>query len=171
LIYCNVTSNPNAAWIWQQLIEATPWGRQPNYLIHDHDAVYGPEFGARLSKLGIIAERLVRSIRQECLDHMIVINERHLHAVLMEFIDYYNLDRPIGASGSKAPCLDPRYATDQSPSDRCWAACTTSMAGLVEVGSTLPPFTRSKLLSSSLILLRSLGMSGHGSIFDWNSRS
>jgi hypothetical protein len=76
LIHFNVTSNPTAAWVWQQLIEATPWGRQPKYLIHDRDAVYGRTFGARLAKLGIasvripvrapranaIAERVVRSI-------------------------------------------------------------------------------------------------------------
>ncbi len=48
LIHFNVTPNPTAAWVWQQLIEATPWGRQPKYLIHDRDAVYGRTFGARL---------------------------------------------------------------------------------------------------------------------------
>jgi transposase InsO family protein len=121
LVHFNVTSNPTAAWIWQQLIAATPWGRQPDYLIHDRDAVYGREFGARLSKPGIssvrtpfrapranaIAERLVRSIRQECLDHMIVINERHLHAVLVEFVDYYNLDRPHRSLGLQSPVPRP----------------------------------------------------------------
>jgi hypothetical protein len=53
LLHFNVTSNPTAAWIWQQVVEATPWGRRPDYLIHDRDAVYGRDFGARLSKLGI----------------------------------------------------------------------------------------------------------------------
>ena len=49
LIHFNVTSSPTAAWVWQQLIGATPWGRQPKYLIHDRDAVYGRTFGARLA--------------------------------------------------------------------------------------------------------------------------
>ena len=57
LIHFNVTSSPTAAWVWQQLIEATPWGRQPKYLIHDRDAVYGRDFGARLSRLGITSVR------------------------------------------------------------------------------------------------------------------
>ena len=117
LIHFNVTSSPTAAWVWQQLIEATPWGRQPKYLIHDRDAVYGRTFGARLAKLGIasvrtpvrapranaIAERVVKSIRVECLDHMIVVNERHLHGLLAEFVDYNNVDRPHRSLGLNSP--------------------------------------------------------------------
>jgi putative transposase len=108
LIHFNVTSSPTAAWVWQQLIEATPWGRQPRYLIHDRDAVYGRKFGARLANLGVasvltpvrapranaIAERLVRTLRSEALDHIIVLNEHHLRAALAEFAIYYNTDRP-----------------------------------------------------------------------------
>ena len=106
LLHFNVTSKPTAAWVWRQLIEAPPWDRRPTHLIHDGDAVYGPQFDKRTGGLGsigvqtprrapnanAIAERVVRSIRAECLDH--VINERHLMAVLQEFIDYYNHDRP-----------------------------------------------------------------------------
>jgi hypothetical protein len=55
LIHFNMTASPTAAWVWQQLIEATPWGREPKYLIHDRDAVYGRMFGVRLAKLGIAA--------------------------------------------------------------------------------------------------------------------
>ncbi len=104
----NVNASPTAAWIWQQLLEATPWDRQPNYLVHDRDAVYGGDFERKLASLGIaglrtpprapkanaVAERIVRTIRTECLDHVIVINERHLRGVLAEFADYYNRDRP-----------------------------------------------------------------------------
>jgi len=77
-------------------------------LIQDGDAVYGRDFDARTRAADIIgvqapprapnanaiAERIVRSIRIECLDHLIVINERHLTAVLRDFTDYYNYDRP-----------------------------------------------------------------------------
>lgn len=108
LRHFNVTASPTAAWMWRQLLEATPWGRQPTHLIHDRDAVYSGSFGSRLGRLGIagvrtpvrspkanaIAERLIRTIRTECLDHIIVFNELHLRAVLSEFAHYYNRDRP-----------------------------------------------------------------------------
>ncbi len=108
LLHFNVTVGPTAAWIWQQLLEATPWNRRPRFLIHDRDAVYGGDFDRQLTGLGIagvrtppgapnanaVAERIVRTIRTECLDHLIVFDERHLRAVLAEFADYYNRDRP-----------------------------------------------------------------------------
>jgi transposase InsO family protein len=117
LIQFDVTSSPTAAWVWQQLIEATPWARQPEYLIHDRDAVYGRTFGARLANIGIvsvrtpvrapranaIAERLVRTLRSEALDHIIVLNEQHLRAVLAEFVTYYNRDRPHRSLGLESP--------------------------------------------------------------------
>jgi len=117
IVHFNVTGSPTAAWIWRQLIEATPWGRRPQHLIHDRDAVYGKDFGDRAARLGIstiktpprspkanaIAERAVRSIRRECLDHLIVINQRHLHALLAEFVDYYNADRPHRSLGLQSP--------------------------------------------------------------------
>ena len=107
-IHFNVTASPAAAWIWRQLIAATPLSRQPKFLIHDRDADYGSDFDERLATLGItgvrtparapranaIGERIVRTIRAECLDHLIVVNEDHLVTVLAEFADYYNRDRP-----------------------------------------------------------------------------
>ena len=89
---------------------ATPWGRQPSYLVHDRDAVYGREFGAKLGLLGIagirtpvrapransIAERVVRTFREECLDHVIVINERHLQALLSEYVPYSIAHETLG---------------------------------------------------------------------------
>ncbi len=109
--------SPTAAWIWRQLLEATPIGRQPRFLIHDRDAVYGGDFDQRLTKLGIagvrspsraptanaIGERIVHIIRTERLDHLMVINERHLQAVLAEFADYYNRDRPHCSLGLQSP--------------------------------------------------------------------
>jgi len=130
LVHFKVTSNPTSAWIWQQLIEATPWSNRPEFLIHDRDAVYGRNFDAGLFKLGItgvrtpfraprmnaIAERLVRTIRQECLDHVIVINERHLSTVLTEFAAYYNPDRPHRSLGLESPL--PRPSTRDGPVTR-----------------------------------------------------
>jgi len=90
------------------LINATPWGRTPAYVVRDRDAVYGADFPHRAAGLGIrtvltpvrapranaIAERLVGTLRRECLDHIIVLNERHLRAILADFARYYNADRP-----------------------------------------------------------------------------
>jgi len=108
LVHLNVTTSPTAAWVWRQLIAATPWGRTPRYLIRDRDAVYGRAFGPRAERLGIetvltpirapranaVAERLVGTLRRECLDHVIVLNEAHLRAVLTEFGRFYNQERP-----------------------------------------------------------------------------
>src|SRR5216683_2687201 len=108
LVHFNVTAHPSAAWIWQQLLNATPEGSQPRYLIHDRNAVYGADFGERTARLGIrnirtpiraaranaVAERVVETFRRECLDHLIVLNEEQLRAILREFIAYYNRDRP-----------------------------------------------------------------------------
>ena len=108
LVHWNVTASPTAAWVWRQLIEVTSWGRRPRYLVRDRDAAYGGEFRERARRLGIealltpvrapranaIAERVVGTLRRECLDHLLVLNERHLRMVLREFVRYYNADRP-----------------------------------------------------------------------------
>jgi transposase InsO family protein len=107
-VHLNVTASPTAAWVWRQLIAATPWGRVPRYLVRDRDAVYGRDFVRRARGLGIetlltpvrapranaVAERLVGTLRRECLDHLVVVNEAHLRAILAEFVRYYNLERP-----------------------------------------------------------------------------
>jgi len=117
VVLFNVTASPTAAWVWHQVVNATPWGRQPTHLIHDRDASYGSDFAAKLRRLGItdvrtpiraprangIAERLVRTLRHECLDHVIVLNERHMLSVLSEFIDYYNQERPHRSLALRSP--------------------------------------------------------------------
>jgi transposase InsO family protein len=117
LVHLNVTANPTAAWVWRQLIAATPWGHQPRYLVRDRDAVYGRDFVPRARRLGIetlltpvrapranaIAERLVGTLRRECLDYVIVVNEQHLRAVLTEFVRFYNLERPHRALVLETP--------------------------------------------------------------------
>ena len=100
LLHFQVTSHPAAAWTWRQMIEATAWGRLPRFLIHDRDRVWGGDFAARLATIGIksvptpirapnansIGERVVGSLRRECLDHIIILGERHLSTVLAEVI-------------------------------------------------------------------------------------
>jgi transposase InsO family protein len=117
LIQCKVTPSPTAAWIWRQTIEATAWGRQPQHLIRDRDNSYGADFGSKLASVGIedhktpywaplansVAERVVRTFRQEGLDRVIVLNERHLLTLLTEFLRYYNRDRPHRALDLQTP--------------------------------------------------------------------
>jgi transposase InsO family protein len=104
LLHFRVPAHPAAAWVWQQVLNATPWGRSPRYLLRDRDRVYGSDFGARLKGLGIeqlltpisapkanaVAERMVGTFRRESLDHVIIVSEAHLCALLAEFRDYYN---------------------------------------------------------------------------------
>ena len=108
LVHVNVTAKPTAAWVWRQLIEATPWGNKPRHLLRDRDAVYGRDFRARAERVGIdaiatpvrapranaVAERIIGTLRRECLDHLIILDEQHLRSVVAEFVQYYNLDRP-----------------------------------------------------------------------------
>src|ERR671938_398441 len=108
LVHVNVTANPTAAWDWRQLIEATPWGNKPRYLLHDRDAVYGRDFRQRARRAGIdsiatpvrspranaVVERVIGTLRRECLDHLIILDEHHLWSVLREFVTYYSSDRP-----------------------------------------------------------------------------
>lgn len=117
LVHLNVTAHPTAAWVWRQLIAATPYGLQPRYLIRDRDACYGGAFIPRAAKLGIktlltpihapkansIAERVVGTLRRECLDHVIIFNERHLLCVLREYLDHYNAARPHRSLALDAP--------------------------------------------------------------------
>ena len=117
LVHVNVTASPTAAWVWRQVIEATPWGRQPRHVLRDRDAVYGRDFRRRAQRIGIdsiatpirspranaVAERVIGTLRQECLDHMIVLDEQHLRSVLAEFVRYYNEDRPHRTLGLQTP--------------------------------------------------------------------
>jgi putative transposase len=117
IVHLNVTAHPTAEWVWRQLIAATPWGEQPRYLIHDRDRCYGESFIPRAARIGIrtlltpvqapkanaIAERLVGTLRRECLDHLIVINERHLRALLAEYVAHYNAARPHRALALDSP--------------------------------------------------------------------
>ncbi len=125
LVHVNVTANPTAAWVWQQVIEATPWGRKPRHLLRDRDAVYGRDFRRRAERIGIdtittpvrspranaIAERVIGTLRRECLDHLIVLDEHHLVSVLTEFVRYYNQDRPHRTLDLQTPEARLRPAT------------------------------------------------------------
>lgn len=104
VVHFNVTDDPTRAWVSRQLVEAFPYDTAPRALLHDRDGMYGKEFSRRLEALGIqevrtayrcpwqnaYVERLIGSVRRECLDHVIVGNERHLRRVLAEYFNYYH---------------------------------------------------------------------------------
>ena len=112
-----VTENPTAEWISRQITEAFPWDQAPRYLIRDRDTSYGPVFLQRLRAMGIrdrpisfrspwqnaYVERLIGSIRRECLDHMIVFGEAHLRRILGAYAIYYNASRTHHSLNKDAP--------------------------------------------------------------------
>jgi putative transposase len=99
LVHFNVTHHPTAAWMTQQIAEAFPWDTAPRYLIRDRDSIYGLKFQCRVDVMGttqvVIAprspwqnayvERVIGSIRRECLDHLIIINKKHLCRILHDY--------------------------------------------------------------------------------------
>src|SRR5215468_772279 len=108
VIHMGVTRSPTDAWTAQQLREATPFGQGPKYLIRDRDTKFGPSFARVAATSGIkvlktpyhtpranaICERFLGSVRRECLDHLLVLQEKQLQRVLRAYVDYFNRARP-----------------------------------------------------------------------------
>jgi transposase InsO family protein len=117
LLWINVTANPTAEWVARQITEASPWDEAPHYLIRDRDRIYGSVVTRRLRAMGIrdkptalaspwqngFAERLIGSIRRECVDHMIVLGEVHLRRILKSYAHYYNGVRTHRSLNKDAP--------------------------------------------------------------------
>jgi putative transposase len=104
IVHVNVTEHPTAAWTAQQVVDAFPWDEAPPYLLRDRDRIYGGSFRQRIRNMGIdeviiaprspwqnpYVERFIGSIRRECLDHVIVLGERHLQRLLQQYLHYYH---------------------------------------------------------------------------------
>ena len=117
MVWINVTANPTAEWVARQITEAFPWNNAPKYLIRDRDQIYGAVVTRRLRAMGIrdkptepaspwqngFAERLIGSIRRECLDHIIVLGEAPLRRILKFYADYYNGVRTHRSLNEDAP--------------------------------------------------------------------
>jgi transposase InsO family protein len=117
LVWTNVTANPTSEWIARQITEAFPWDQAPRYLIRDRDSSYGVVVRKRIRAMGIrdrptaarspwqngYIERLIGSIRRECLDHVLVLSEPHLRRILSDYADYYNRVRTHLALDKDAP--------------------------------------------------------------------
>ncbi len=121
LVWINVTPHPTADWIARQITEAFPWNEAPRYLIRDRDRVYGAAVMHRLRAMGIrdkpiapgspwqngFAERLIGSIRRECVDHVVALGEAHLRRVLQAYARYYNDVRTHRSLDKDAPFSRP----------------------------------------------------------------
>ena len=117
LLWFEVTRHPTAEWLARQITEAFPWASAPGYLVRDNDRAYGHVFTARVSAMGIrdrpispgspwqngIAERLIGTLRRECLDQIFIFGEAHLRRVLSAYAAYYNQTRPHLALQKDAP--------------------------------------------------------------------
>jgi len=117
VLHFNVTEHPTAAWTAQQIVDAFPDDSALSYLLRDRDAVYGHVFRQRVQGLGVgevltaphspwqnpFAERLIGSIRRECLNHVLVLGERHLRRTLARYFAYYHRARTHLSLGKDAP--------------------------------------------------------------------
>jgi putative transposase len=127
LVHYGVTRNPTDEWVAQQMREATPFGEGPRYLIRDNDNKYGASFARVASGTGIevlrtpygapkanaFCERFLGSVRRECLDHFLILSERHLYRVMKEYQEYFNHARPHQGIGQTIPCQPVRGAEPQ----------------------------------------------------------
>jgi transposase InsO family protein len=116
-IHVGVTYHPTSEWVGQQLREATPFGRAPRFIIRDNDSKYGVDFDRVAATTAIrvlhtpirgpdanaICERFIGSVRRECLDHVLVLGERHMLAVLRQYVRYFNEQRPHQGLGQRVP--------------------------------------------------------------------
>jgi transposase InsO family protein len=107
ILHFNVTRHPTAAWTAQQVVEACAFDLPGRFLIRDNDKIYGSYFQSRVDGLGLeqkrtafrspwqngFAERWIGSLRRDCLDHIIGVNERQLRRVIRSYVDYYHRDR------------------------------------------------------------------------------
>jgi transposase InsO family protein len=117
VLHFNVTEHPTAAWTAQQIVDTFPDDSAPAYLLRDHDGIYGPAFRQRVKGMGIcevltaphspwqnpFAERLIGSIRRECLDHVLVLGEPHLRRILTRYVAYYHRARTHLSLDKDAP--------------------------------------------------------------------
>ena len=120
IVRFDVTRHPTAGWLSRQVTEAFPWDTAPRYLLRDRDASYASEFCTRVDAVGITEvitaprspwqnpyiERAIGSIRRECLDYIVIFNERHLRRVLSWYVDYYHRTRTH--LSLDMDCPDPR---------------------------------------------------------------
>ena len=123
VLHFNVTNHPTAAWTAQQILEAFPFETVPKYLLRDRDAIYGQVLQQQIEAMGTTevlgaprspwqrayVERIIGSIRRDCLDHVIALDESSLRRILRRYFDYYNESRTHLSLDKDAPVLRPAH--------------------------------------------------------------
>jgi len=129
ILHIAVTANPTAEWAAQQLREAFPWNTAPRFLIHDGHGSFKGECAARAKVMGIgmlriapaspwqnaYVERVIGSIRRECTDHMIAVDDLHLTKILRSYVTYYNGSRTHLSLGKNTPLPQPANTNTYGP--------------------------------------------------------
>jgi len=129
ILHCNVTSHPTAEWTIQQFREALPGGHPYEYIIHDRDSIFSIGLDQAVKDLGVhvlrtpvrapkanaFCERLVGTVRRECLDFLIPLSERHLKAILKVWVSHYNGGRPHMSLGPGVPLVLQQPVSDNAP--------------------------------------------------------
>jgi Integrase core domain len=144
LLWFEITRHPTAAWLARQITEAFPWTSAPAYLVRDNDRAYGDLFTSRVRAMGIrdrpvspgspwqngIAERLIGTLRRECLDQVVIFSEMHLGRILSAYAAYYNQARThLALQKDARPCIEQSNALAPSSPFRSWLDCTTNTSG------------------------------------------
>jgi putative transposase len=123
VVHFGVTRNPTDHWTAQQLREATPYGEGSRFLIRDNDGKFGPSFERvtagievlktpyRAPKANAICERFLGSLQRKCLDHFLILSERHLYRLVKEYKEYFNHARPHQGIEQHIPCHPERLET------------------------------------------------------------
>jgi len=155
IIHTAVTEHPTAAWLSRQVTEAFPWDTAPRYLLRDRDSSYGQHFRRRVAAMGITevitaprspwqnacVERVIGSIRRECLDHIVIFNERHLRRVLSSYADYYQRTRTHLSLDKDCPTpphsASQRRKNRRYPKRRWLASSLRTSRGLIRLGFLL----------------------------------
>ena len=139
ILHFNVTANPTAKWTANQISQAFPYDSAPRFLLRDNDSIYGAVFQRTVESMGITplrtayrspwqnayVERIIGSVRRECLIHLIVLNEKGLRKILDEYVQYYNRIRPHLSLNRNSPI--PRNV---EPPDSGKVAATPVLGGL-----------------------------------------
>lgn len=129
ILHCNVTAHPTAAWTVQQFREAIPSDHSYRFLIHDRDSIFSADVDQTIENLGLkvlrtpvrapqanaYCERLIGTMRRECLDFMIPLSEKHLRAILRDWIRHYNHGRPHRSLGPGLPVREPQARVATPP--------------------------------------------------------
>jgi len=133
VVHFAVTAHPTDAWVAQQLREATPFDTRPRFLIRDNDRKYAAEFERaasgitilrtpiRAPKANAVCERFLGSVRRECLDHVLVFNDHHLHRVIKEYVAYFNAARPHQGISGQVPNALMRSGSESAASGQITA--------------------------------------------------